>query len=230
MHDAAAGGFPDIENTVFVTTPDELKFARGSRRFTNIRVEREIPYPDGSPGFEFLRLDYSPELTQILAHDKEELRKLLDDKVVLGSETLEVRHSKLDMGSLSDIFDGDRDTLGRFNAANPAVLEIRFPRPRPIHAVVVTLGSGTWDIQVTLSEKEEGSAPHRYSAFSKDAGPDPTVTIPTDKGPSVDGIRESRSATWMPVSSPSSTCGTCGSGRAGRTEKTAAAPFRPSRL
>ena len=90
------------------------------------------------------------------------------------------------MGSLSDLFDGNRDTLGRFNAANPAVLEITFPKARRIRAVVVTLGSGTWDIQVALSEKE-GAEPHRYSAYSKNAGVDPTITIPTDKGPPAAG-------------------------------------------
>jgi hypothetical protein len=72
----------------------------------------------------------------------------VSDTVVLGGEPVEVLHSRLDMGPLANLFDGDVGTLVRTERVNPAVLEIRFSRPREVGSVIATTSS--MDLRMTV--------------------------------------------------------------------------------
>src|ERR1700682_409794 len=97
-------------------TQDEMSAAQSSGRFSAIGIDRVLHYPNGEHGFYFARLELASNIAEILARDRAALRTLIDGQVVVRGETLSVRHYRLDMGNLGDIFDGDRETLGRFNA------------------------------------------------------------------------------------------------------------------
>ncbi len=58
---------PLTDDTLLVMTPDEYAETIDDPKFTDIRVERTLPYPDGQPGFYFVRLKYSPEAPAIFA-------------------------------------------------------------------------------------------------------------------------------------------------------------------
>lgn len=172
-----------LPQTIFIMTSKELEIAGDAGAFSRLQVDQVLNYPDGKPGFHFVRLACSPDTVEALvARGRETLRAMVDGQVVVQGENLAVRYSRLDMGPLQNIFDGDLRTLVRFNAVNPAIIEIRFPRPRPVRNVVLALGSGSWEINVRLSsaDKIQGQS---YSATDRTGAPEPQVEIPIDKGP-----------------------------------------------
>ena len=131
---------PIRENDVFVVTAPDLETAQSSGKLLFSPPERGIPYPDGSPGFFFVRARYVPEIDAIFAAEKEARSRLVEERVALRDETLTIRHSTLDMGALSAIFDGRSDTLVRGLEANPFVLDIAFERPRPVRRIRADIG------------------------------------------------------------------------------------------
>lgn len=139
-------------------------------------------YPDGTPGFYFARLAYAPNLAEILAKDRQARQQLVSGEVTLNAEIVAIRHSQMDSGSLKDIFDADTRTLARFNASNPAVMELRFPRPRPIHSVALTLSGGNWEVNLTLVSAP-GAEEHRYTTVSRNPVGDPKIEVSINQGP-----------------------------------------------
>jgi len=126
---------------LFVMTPEEYKLAQTSRQLVLQPPERIVPRPDGSPGFYFVRLGYADDADAVFAREREARKQLIEASVIVEGQALTVRHSPLDMGRPDDLFDGRGDTLIRGAEANPFVLELAFPRPRPIGKVAVALGA-----------------------------------------------------------------------------------------
>ncbi|MBW8012600.1 MAG: glycosyltransferase family 39 protein [Chloroflexi bacterium] len=147
---------PLDDATVFVSTPEEYELVTTSGKFTDINIERIVPYPDGNPGFYFLRLRYVDNIAEILAAEQEERRILLEKLLVIDKELVQVRYSMLDMGAIESLFDGDQFTVGRTFEANPFVLELNFPSPRDISGLRIVLGSATMEINVFIFPTPEG--------------------------------------------------------------------------
>jgi len=141
---------PLDQNTLFVMTPDEYRLTIESGKFKNIQVEETIPYPNGKPGFYFLRLEYVDEIDRILEEESQQRRILRSAQVMLDGEPVQVRHSMLDIGEAQHMFDGDQHTLARTFEANPAVIELTYPTSRPISGVSVIIGSTEAEIRVLL--------------------------------------------------------------------------------
>jgi 4-amino-4-deoxy-L-arabinose transferase-like glycosyltransferase len=52
---------PFDDTMVFVTTPQEYQAVVANRKFTDLRTEKIVPYPDGTPGFYFIHMSsYRP--------------------------------------------------------------------------------------------------------------------------------------------------------------------------
>lgn len=141
---------PIHEKTLFVLTPEDYQNATTSGKFEDINVERVIPYPNGAPGFYFVRLRYVDDIDAILAAEAETRQQLNTEHVALGSTDLIVRHSRLDMGAIGNIFDDDPDTLIRTQQANPAFIEITFPVPRQLRGITLNVGTLTGNIKAQV--------------------------------------------------------------------------------
>ena len=128
------------EEEILVLTAPEVEAARRSGKLLFSPPERTIPYPDGQPGFYFLRARYVPNVDEQFAAEKAARARLVEEPVVLDGETVLTRHSMLDMGAISSIFDGQSDTLIRGLEANPFVLELSFRLPRSVRRVRADLG------------------------------------------------------------------------------------------
>ncbi len=61
---------PLDQHTLFVMTPDEFELAQSCGKFQDILVEKTIPYPDGEPGFYFVRLRYVDNIAAIFAAEE----------------------------------------------------------------------------------------------------------------------------------------------------------------
>jgi 4-amino-4-deoxy-L-arabinose transferase-like glycosyltransferase len=169
-------------NALFVMTGSEYQRALSSRKFKPIQVERVINYPDGSPGFYFAHLAYADNVDQVFAAEREARRWLVEGQVRIGDQMVRVRHSMLDAGQLKDMFDGDWFTLARGMEANPFVIELIFPQPRPVSGVAGDFGSMefTWTVELYPTDAEE---PISHTSTYRGLPPDPHVEVIFEGGP-----------------------------------------------
>jgi hypothetical protein len=167
---------PLDDHLVFVLTAREYEAARADTRFTDVRLEKEIPYPDGSPGFFFVRLRYSDQADAIF--EQERLARLVPivETTTVAGEVWTIEHPLFDSGGVQHLFDGDPYTLARGYEANPLVLKVTFPSPRPLTALDLTTGSMGFSLTARLIPAD-GSEALVYSQTYTDLPNDPTVTL-----------------------------------------------------
>jgi hypothetical protein len=170
-----------VPRTIYVMTPKELETAKTSEAISLVRVDQVLNYPDGTPGFYFARLTPSPAIKEIVARGREKLHALVDGSVEIDGRTVSVRHTRMDIGRLEDLVDGNPRSLGRFNGTNPAILEVHFTPPRPLREVRLALTAGSWNVRLGLVEAES-ARPRSYEA-SRSGVRDLEMEIPIDRGP-----------------------------------------------
>jgi hypothetical protein len=134
---------------LFVLTEEEYRKGRKDPKLVVSAPERTIRYPDGSPGFRFVRLGYSDRADAMFAAELETRRKPRERRVEISGESVLVRHSVEDGGQPSDLFDGRFDSTLRGLEANPFLLDLDFDRPREIGGIDLTLTMMECDVTVT---------------------------------------------------------------------------------
>jgi hypothetical protein len=167
------------EEDVFVMTPEEYQLALSSGRFVDVPVIKTLYYPDGTPGFYFTQPRYIDNIQAVIAAEKAELAKPVEENIVLGGETVRVIHSRLDMGTLASAFDGDLFSVMRGLEDNPLAVEMFFPAAHNFTAFRVHIGGAATRVTVTLYPSD-GSDPKTYSASADRASDyrDLEVTLP----------------------------------------------------
>jgi 4-amino-4-deoxy-L-arabinose transferase-like glycosyltransferase len=153
---------PLDENTVFVMAPEDYNAARESDKITHIRIEKVFPYPDGSPGFYFIRLKYVDNIDEIFAAEKAARQVLQQANVMIDGQMVKLRYSYLDSDfqaeSIALVFDDDPFTLAKTFESNPFILEMTFPKTRTISGFSIIIGSAK--VQITLKGyREPGAQP-----------------------------------------------------------------------
>jgi hypothetical protein len=174
----------DLPDTVMlVMTPEEWERAKSDSKFTNQReVRAPLKYPDGRDGFYFVKLNYSPQADTLFAAEQVARHQLVRDQFELDGQTIDVQHSQLDMGQLSDLFDGDPYTLVRTLVDNPAIIELTFAEPQVLKGLELTTATMDYTATVKLTPAD-GSAPQVYTRDFIRLGPDPTVDFAFDPAP-----------------------------------------------
>lgn len=164
------------EHTVFVLSESEVQELRASVIIGEITVVDIVPYPDGSNGFTFLRMSYSPEADAIFAELEAERQRPRTGLVAIAGQQVEVEHPYLDLGELHHIFDQDTFTLARVFDANPAVFRFTFSDLIDLTGIRATTGS--MDFVLTVSLKSAGEEePLAFSRVFRGLPADPTVEI-----------------------------------------------------
>jgi 4-amino-4-deoxy-L-arabinose transferase-like glycosyltransferase len=125
---------------VFIMTSEEYTVAKDSGKFSEIQIDQILNYPNGQPGFYFAHLAYVPNIEEIIAAEKAELSKPIEEQIVLGGETIRVVHSRFDMGELASGFDGNPFSLMRSQQDNPLYLDMFFPVVHRFTRVSVRVG------------------------------------------------------------------------------------------
>lgn len=138
---------PLDENTVFVMIPSEMEKVLSTAKFKDVHIEKTLPYPNGKPGFFFVRLEYADNIDDLLAQEQEARRVLQEGTVTIDGQDVAVRYSMLDMGNIQNVFDGDPTSLVRTLEANPFVIELTFPELRAISGLTAIIGSA--NVQIT---------------------------------------------------------------------------------
>ena len=140
---------PLDRNTLFVMTQDDVDFIDESDKFTDVTIEEVIPYPDGSPGFYFVRLAYVDDIEAILEAEKQARQTLLTEELTIHGQTIQVEYSMLDINEIQQAFDGDRTTLIRTLEANPLRLVLTFPEKTELTSVTLVIGGTPSRMTVT---------------------------------------------------------------------------------
>ncbi len=135
---------------VFVMTSEEYTNAQNSGKFSEIRIDQTLNYPNGQPGFYFAHLTYVPDVQEIIAAEKAELSKPVEEQIVLGGETVRVVHSRFDMGDLTAGFDGNLFSLMRSQQDNPLYLDMFFPAVHRFTRVSVRVGGAPTRLVLTV--------------------------------------------------------------------------------
>jgi hypothetical protein len=157
---------PLDENTLFIMTPQEYDMILENPKFTDIDAETIVPYPDGNPGFYFVRLRYVDNIDEIFAEEKAVRQALREATLMIDGQEVKVRFSYLDTDfqdkSMALVFDNDPFTLAKTFETNPFVMEMTFPEPRTLNGFSIIIGSAK--VQITLKcYPEIGAQPTVYT-------------------------------------------------------------------
>ncbi len=170
-------------NVLLVMTPAEYERARASPKFQAVTVEQVLPYPDGTPGFYFVRLAYSDSADAIFQAEREERRKPVTEQFELDGQTVTISHSLFGAGQLKDVFDDDRFSLVRGLEANPLVFDLTFSQPRPVAELSGDFGTMP-DFTVSVMLYAPGAAdPVVVSQTYRDSPRDPHYDLPLPGAP-----------------------------------------------
>jgi 4-amino-4-deoxy-L-arabinose transferase-like glycosyltransferase len=162
-------------SSIAVLTAEEYARAVSDSRLVVSAAGPVIRYPDGTTGFHFVRLRYPKDIDTVMAAEREARHQLSSESVTLAGEQLEVSHSRLDMGPIGNLFDGDPRTLIRTDRVNPAIIDLRFRAPREVRSVTATTGSMELSLKVHLFRAGKGTEV-REATFRK-LPPDPSVRL-----------------------------------------------------
>jgi 4-amino-4-deoxy-L-arabinose transferase-like glycosyltransferase len=158
--------------TEFVMIPEEFDEASASPKFTDIQVDDIIPYPNGQPGFYFVHLRYSEDAENLFMAETAMRRMPIEGATLLpDGQVITVSYSRLDMGKLTDLFDGDPYTVTRTDTANPFQINVTFPEATLVNGMFIRVG-GT-PTRVTLELVTLGNDAPFYFEQEKGETADP---------------------------------------------------------
>lgn len=147
---------PHLEKNAYVLTAQDYQAAQASGVFAHIQVDDIILYPDGSPGFYFVRLTYREDIIAYLAAQKAERNRLVAEDILINEQIVTVRHTPLGLNPLQDVLDGASDTSIYTDGGNPLVLEFEFPETQSLTGVTLTVGSEHMEVRI-LTRDEQGN-------------------------------------------------------------------------
>ncbi len=148
---------PLSDDDLFVMTSAEYERAKRDPKVAVSKPERTILYPDGQPGFYFARMRYTPQAAGLFAAERDARRQLQQETASAGGQPVIVLHSKTDMGSAADLFDGRFETVFRGFEANPFVMEFLFPSARAISRIDLSLSRMNCEISIEITPAQGGA-------------------------------------------------------------------------
>jgi hypothetical protein len=136
---------PLDDSTLFVMTPQEYNLLMGSGKFSDVDVETIFPYPDGNPGFYFVRLRYVANIDEIFAAERAARQALQEATLRIDGQNVKLRFSYLDAEFqdkwIALAFDNDPFTVVKTFDTNPFIIEMTFPGPRTLTGFSIIIGS-----------------------------------------------------------------------------------------
>jgi hypothetical protein len=162
--------------TEFVMIPEEYARALASPKFTDVKVDEILPYPDGSPGFFFVHLHYVDNIESVFAAETALYNLPVEGIATLpDGQTVKVQYSHLDMGQLYNLFDGDLNTVTRTEFANPFLINVTFSEPTLVSGITVRVGGVP--TLVTVDLVLEGSDKPQHFEMQKGQTADPRDVV-----------------------------------------------------
>lgn len=162
------------DRTIFILTAEELRAALASPKMRLLGMEDEILYPNGKVGFYVVRLAYVDNVDELFARESELRRQLVNAHIIVDGISAKVRHSQIDAGELSNLFDQSPETLMRGLEANPFILEFEFSQPQSLKGLQAQFGS--MDFELVFYLYPEGQTqPIELRQEYRGLPPDPAI-------------------------------------------------------
>lgn len=173
---------PLSRNTIFVMTPTEYHQALDSGKFQKPDVLWRLKYPNGTNAFYLVRLEYVPNVADMFRQERAARAQPITEQVEVNGETIKVTHSRFDSGEVRDMFDGDEYSLARSLEANPLVIELEYPTPRPLSSLNASFGQMPFKATVSLFAPD-ATTPVVYSQTDETQDPIPHLVMSFDNPP-----------------------------------------------
>ncbi len=176
------------DDALFVMTREEFVAAQSSPKLKPIEILQTIHYPDSALGFVVARIAYADNAAEIFAAERAAQRQPVTEAFELHGETVQVMHTKFDMGSLRHIFDGDIYSAARGVEMNPLTLEIAFAQPRPLSELTGIFGRVRFQLRAQLFGAETAEPTEYVGTFDSAASvpgqfSGPPATLAFERGP-----------------------------------------------
>lgn len=136
---------------VFIIGFEEYDWLSKNPKFTDLEILDKLAYPDGNTGFFFVRFQYSDQAEQIFADEMLERSKPEQSEFDLLGQRVGISYSRLDLGTIAHIFDGNRATPLRTLEANPLEITIDFPDAVLLEQVKGLVGSPATEMLVGVT-------------------------------------------------------------------------------
>jgi hypothetical protein len=172
---------PIDDNLIMVLTDHEYQEVLDSGKLVVEDIIEIIPYPDGSPGFYFVKLAYVANAEEVFAAEEAELYSPVVEQLTVLGQTVTISHPRFDMGAVEHVFDQDPFTLARTFDANPAYFYIDFEQPVQISGLNLTTGSMDFILTVRMIGPDEEVV--EFTETYTELPPDPTVEVDLDQAP-----------------------------------------------
>ena len=153
------------KSMVFILPPDDYQTAQTSNKFTNRELIRTLEWPNGETGFYFVRLEYVENVENLFEREKVKRSEHEKSTISLFDQDVEVTHSPLDIGVISNAFDGNTNTVIRGLEANPLQILLEFSEPVGMSGIRLLVGLPPHILYVEISV-EGKQQPLRYGKQS----------------------------------------------------------------
>ncbi len=153
------------KSMVFILPPDDYQTAQTSNKFTNRELIRTLEWPNGETGFYFVRLEYVENVESLFEREKARRSEHKKSTISLFNQDVEVTHSPLDIGVISNAFDGNTNTVIRGLEANPLQILLEFSEPVSMSGIRLLVGLPPHILYVEISV-EGKQQPLRYGKQS----------------------------------------------------------------
>jgi len=164
---------PGLDQKAFVLMPEEYERIKSSGRFQEALVDKIIPYPDGRPGFYFVRLTYVDSIEEIIRAEQKDRQRIHVAEVMLAGQRTTLRHTAVE-GDINNLFDDDADTLIKTRGINPLVLELEFTEPLKLSGITARVGAEP--VEITVEVNGDGGG-RKYTTRAGELGPYKDVPV-----------------------------------------------------
>ena len=151
-----------LEDALLILTSQDLQRSLESGKLVVVGTEGILPLPDGTPGFNLVRMAYTAQAAANFAGEREAHARLVLEEIQLEGRAVTARHSPFAAGSLLDLFDGDPTTQVRTAEANPLLIVLEFEEPVRVTGLALTAEMD--DLRLTFRGFAPGLRPAYYAA------------------------------------------------------------------
>lgn len=132
---------PELMDVIYyvVTTPEYIELVNDPE-ITRVEIERVLEYPNGKPGFFFIRVVDASDKEQSYINKQNVHITPQEVLVEYHRRKIDVKYSKTDMCQTIDVFDDDPLTLNRLNNANSAPLTLKMDIPIDLNGIAISTG------------------------------------------------------------------------------------------
>ena len=177
---------PLNRNMLFVMTKDDFQSAQDSKKFKDIDIEEILPYPDGTDGFYFVRLEYVDNIQGIMTAERLARQMLQTEELMINGQKVLVQYPLLDINEIKHVFDQDPISFIRTLETNPLRLVLSFSEP--IALTEVTLIVGGIPTRVDAVTKFDGQI-FETVVSECDSSPEPQeITLKFNQSATIDQI------------------------------------------